>query len=594
MNDMLAHMDGRQAFLDLVADYVDAVFCLHPQQGVEDGYHRYALEGLDDLSPQALAGEERSLLAFLRRLEDLPAAGLDLDLWIDRQRLEAHIQARLHELQVIRPHARSPFYYAELVQGGVLSQMVFAYPGATLDARCQAALSALQSTPRLMQDAAYWLQAVDPDLLEYGLDNLAETRRFLLQEVGPFFAGARLDDGSPAAPLLERWLAEAAHAIQDLEDILRSRGRYSASLRSFAMGEAALARRLRLREGLDLPEERPFAAILGWVALELECLQVEFRQVAAVLDPSCPAEQVWARVQQRHPAPGQVAHTAQAQVETIVRFLEDKDLVTIPRDEVMDVRPAPACLLHWYASMWQCGPFEDERRGPLPPAVYYVSDPVGLLLDEHGQRDEQAEHEFLQGMVTSELWSTSAHEGYPGHFLQGCAQRQVRRQQVDAGRLSWVAAANLFAPFHYVEGWAHYTEQMVREAGLLQDGDPRQYREYLLGQVSDALLRLCRTWAGIQLHLGKLDLEQAAQFIHQNSFVHPTLAWAEAQRLAYEPDAILYAIGKRMVLDVRQAYQAALERRGETFTLRRFHDDFLALGQYPLPVIKEKMLRSLQ
>jgi uncharacterized protein (DUF885 family) len=196
-------------------------------------------------------------------------------------------------------------------------------------------------------------------------------------------------------------------------------------------------------------------------------------------------------------------------------------------------------------------------------------------------------------MVTPELWSTSAHEAYPGHFLQGYWTKKVKRDRVDKGKLSLMAVSWVFAPYSYYEGWAHYTEQMVREEGLQQDAGPRDYQEYLMGEASDELLCLCRTYAGIEMQMGRMSVAQASDFFEANAFITPDAAEAEAIRDVYDPDYILYSVGKMMILQLRVDYRAAVEARGETFSLREFHDRFLSLGQYPLPVVRAKLLDGL-
>ena len=130
----------------------------------------------------------------------------------------------------------------------------------------------------------------------------------------------------------------------------------------------------------------------------------------------------------------------------------------------------------------------------------------------------------------------------------------------------------------------------MREEGLRQDAAPRDYQEYLMGEASDELLRLCRTYAGIEMQMGRMSVAEAAAFFEANAFITPDAAQAEATRGVYDPDYILYSIGKALILQIRADYRAALEARGRTFSLREFHDRFLSLGRYPVPVLRAKML----
>lgn len=578
---------SEQAFLDLVEEYTHSYFKFHPIRGPESGDHTNDGNGLDDLSDEALAEEAQALRNLQKRLGSIPQNSLSADLALDAEVFAAHLEARLDELEVSRPFARDPYFYADIIQMGILYQMLFDYAGTTLDSRLQIALKQLEDTPTLMQNAILKLQSVPLELIEYGITSLGDTQSFLEIDVPAAFSGAHLPDGALAEATLKEKIRAASQAIGGLITHLEALRVSPDPKPPFALGEEGLAKRLRIKHGISLPDQNPFGFILSRTLEEIKDNQAAFEQAAHALDPSRTPMEVWAEIQTHHPRPGEVAAVAQKLVDKLVSFLKQKDLIELPGEEAVEVKAAPAFMLYWYATMWQTGPFEPT---PAPPAVYYVSDPAGILKGENGQTDEEAQNEFLMSMVTPELWTTTAHESYPGHFVQGCALKKTKRERVDTGQLSRVAVSSIFMPFSFSEGWAHYCEQMVREEGLLQDGDFRDYQEYLMGQRSDALMRLCRTYAGIQLHLGQMTVAEAADFFEQNSFVPREMAETEAQRGAYEPDYILYAIGKMALLQLRDDYRAAQQAQGKTFTLRQFHDELLSLGQYPLPVLRRKML----
>jgi hypothetical protein len=67
------------------------------------------------------------------------------------------------------------------------------------------------------------------------------------------------------------------------------------------------------------------------------------------------------------------------------------------------------------------------------------------------------QEEHLRDFNLPTMWSISIHEVYPGHFLQAQHSRQVE---------SKVRKSTLLASNAFVEGWAHYCEQMMMEAGF--------------------------------------------------------------------------------------------------------------------------------
>src|SRR3546814_19948029 len=76
------------------------------------------------------------------------------------------------------------------------------------------------------------------------------------------------------------------------------------------------------------------------------------------------------------------------------------------------------------------------------------------------------------------LLFTSAHEVWPGHFLQF----------LHANRSTWKFAQQ-FVGYAYAEGWANYSEELMWDAGL-GAGSP----EVLIGQFGRELCkeRLCQ------------------------------------------------------------------------------------------------------
>ena len=62
------------------------------------------------------------------------------------------------------------------------------------------------------------------------------------------------------------------------------------------------------------------------------------------------------------------------------------------------------------------------------------------------------------------------------------------------------------------EGWAHYCEQMILDEGF--STDPRMR----LGQLQDALLRDARFVVGIEMHTGKMTMQQGVEFFEKEGY----------------------------------------------------------------------------
>ena len=141
------------------------------------------------------------------------------------------------------------------------------------------------------------------------------------------------------------------------------------------------------------------------------------------------------------------------------------------------------------------------------------------------------------------LWNISIHEVYPGHFLHFQHLRHVD---------SKVRKSMLFAPASFVEGWAHYCEQMMTEAGFRRGDDAIK-----LGQLAEALVRLARAVVAIRLHCEDLSVEQGMRFFRDEAFLEEATARREAERGTFDPTYLVYSIGKLMLLKLRRDYKEA-------------------------------------
>ena len=144
--------------------------------------------------------------------------------------------------------------------------------------------------------------------------------------------------------------------------------------------------------------------------------------------------------------------------------------------------------------------------------------------DPTWSKEQQAEYLPANGV----LLSTTIHEVYPGHFLQG---RWIEKAPTKTQKI--------VSAYSYVEGWAHYIEQMMIEEGFHKDD-----AEGHLGQLSDALLRNCRYLASIGLHTEGMTVAQAEALFHDQCHQDPVTAHEQAVRGTFDPGYFAYTFGK--------------------------------------------------
>ncbi|CCF82725.1 conserved hypothetical protein [Nitrolancea hollandica Lb] len=135
-----------------------------------------------------------------------------------------------------------------------------------------------------------------------------------------------------------------------------------------------------------------------------------------------------------------------------------------------------------------------------------------------------------------------------------------------------------------MEGWAHYTEQMMLDIGY-GDGDPR----LRLAQLKEALTRNCRYIAAIKMHTQGMTVEEATRLFQEKAFAEKAPARQEAVRGTFDPGYLNYTLGKLMILKLREDYR---RQEGDAFSLLAFHDRLLGLGAPPVPLACRALLRE--
>lgn len=533
-----------------VDEYLAWLHETHPTNATFDGVHLHD-DLLEDLSRTAIDGQIRDLGGFARRLAAIDPARLTDTERLERPALDASIRGRLFELENVRTWERNPQCYGDLLSTSLAGQVLFDY--APLAERARRILSKLRQIPRLMQSARDNIKDPPGIYVKVGLESLRGTLKFIDDDLPRALGG--LHDLHMLGDLADA-STEAALAINGcisyLENDVAPRARAP-----FRLGRERFQQKLLWDEGIGLDADK----LLAIATRELRATQEEFRRVAGRIDAKDPMA-AWARAKADHPAPGQVVATAQDQLEELKTFIQRQDLVSIPASGSVQVAPTPRFYRWTFASMWTPGPFETRSLR----AYYYITD-----ADPAWPAERQEEH--LRDFSYGALWSISIHEVYPGHFLHYQHLRQVAAP---------LRKSILFSSTAMVEGWAHYSEQLVIDAGFR-----RQDPNIKLGQLAEALIRLCRVIVGIRLHCEDLSVEQGVRFFRDEAFLEEASARREAERGTFDPSYVLYSLGKLMVLKLREDYKALA---GDKFSPRTFHDSLLGNGTVPLWLHRNLML----
>ena len=547
-----------------VAQFIAAYHAFHPHRAIWDGRHEHDGQ-VPDFSSTAIQRRIAALERWSMRLTasaavDAPAdgpwsSGRELEgtapvmdqLERDRALAQYACADELFRWRGWRPHERNPGFYHGALDVTIYLKRPYAPP----EERLGALTRHLRGVPEVLAAARANLRlplsgpAVEQAIHAYkGLCHYYEQP---LRVAGLALAGNDAD-----AATFEGALGVAARAIADFVSFLREQIGQPGG--NFRLGGATLAAMIHWGEQVDVPLERLRAMGLA----ELERHRARAEELAGRLGMS--VAEAFDALGQTHSPEHEVLAETTAAVEDVRAFLERSGVVDVAGEATYHVAATPSFMRAGSAFMDAPGPFER----PGQPAYLYVTlpDPDWPLA---------MRKDWLAKLNPWGLRNTAAHEAYPGHLLHFL--RLARAPST---------ATRAFTSYACIEGWAHYAEHLMIEVGY--GGESPQTE---LAQLSMALLRDCRFLVALDLHSGCVTIPEAANFVAAQTHLAPIRCRQEAQRGAQDPGYLYYALGKLMLRQLRADYA---RQEGQRYSLRRFHDAFLACGAPPLPLVRRMML----
>ncbi|HVT36866.1 MAG TPA: DUF885 domain-containing protein, partial [Nevskiaceae bacterium] len=486
-----------------VAQFLEDYFSWNPNFAVSQGRHEFDGK-LPDWTPAAFGREAQWL-------KDTQTATLAFDpaLLTPAQRFEReYLLARIDNELFWLTEAELPYTHPDYyLYGGLDPNVYISRPYGTPEARMLAFIKYAHAVPAALKQVRSNLRLPLPktflDLAIKGFEGYAS---FFRDEVPKAFAAA----GDPATQsLLHKEIAAAAAAMQSTADWLRREQPKGTD--DFALGPEKFADMLRMTERVNTP----LAELEALGKADLNRNLVALRTACAKFAPMRSIVQCIGKMAKNKPKGGAV-DGARAQLADLRQFIVDHQLVSIPGDEAALVDEAPAYNRQNFAYIDIPGPYDKGM-----PSTYYIAPPDPTW----SKADQQA---YIPGQA--DLLFTSVHEVWPGHFLQF----------LHANR-SPSLFGQVFVGYAYAEGWAHYGEEMMWEAGL-GAGSPETH----IGQLSNALLRNVRFLCSIGLHTGHMSVQTCEKMFREQAYQDPGNARQQAARGTYDPAYLNYTLGKLM------------------------------------------------
>jgi Bacterial protein of unknown function (DUF885) len=316
-----------------------------------------------------------------------------------------------------------------------------------------------------------------------------------------------------------------------------------------ALGAAAFSRLMSSAEAVPVDVGR----LAEQADAERDRLLALLADGCARVAPGRPPLEVARDLVRDHPDASGVLDAGRVWAQRAIDFTRERDLVPY-HDGVCLVGPAPESRRFAMAMMTPAAPGE-----PDGPSWFHITPPE----ESWPERDKE---EWLEVFSVTTLPGIALHEVAPGHFSHGRALRRLTSEV----RRSLHSTA-------FVEGWAHYAEELCVEEGFGAD-DPR----IVIGVWLEALVRVTRLACAIGVHTAGMTVEQAARRFEADTHLSGPAALSEARRATFDPTYGRYTWGKLEILKLREL---ARKEWGPGFTLQRFHKALLDLGAPPLGLL---------
>jgi uncharacterized protein (DUF885 family) len=536
------------AWTTLTTRFIEEYLRAQPAFAVAAGRHEYDGK-LPDWSADGLRTEAARLESIRRDAEGFSPGSLNRAQQLEREHILALVDSDLFWLRKAEAPFRNPTWYL----GNLDPDVYLSREYAPLDQRMRAYVAYARAVPvAVAQIRANVRTPLATTFVERAISGFGGYAEFYRNDVPRIFADVK------DAALQHEFATANAAAAQSMADITR----YFESLRQGATNEFATGPELfstmlrdteRVTVSLDALEAAGRADLeRNTAALTEACAQfLPGGTIRACIDKM-----------EAHKPTRSAVEQARSELDELRGFVQQQGLMTIPSQEQARVAESPPYNRANFAYINVPGPF-DARM----PSTYFVAPP-----DAKWSAAERAA--YVPGLAR--LRFTTIHEVWPGHYAQFLVTNRSR------------TIGSIFIGYAFVEGWAHYAEEMMWEAGF-GSGDPEQH----IGQLSMALLRNVRFLSAIGLHARGMTVAESEQLFRERAFTDPATARQQAARGTYDPAYLNYTLGKLMLRKLRADW---MTKRGKpdpptsASDWREFHDSFLSHGGPPVPLIRKVML----
>ena len=508
----------------------------YPVGSSDQGKHLWD-DRLSDYSPAAIARRAAHVREVLDRVRATDPSSWNRDDAIDLLLFRAQLERSDFYERVLHTSKANPDAYVGEASNAIFSLLKKDYAPART--RALAATARLRGIPALIENAKKNL--TEPVRL------YAEFAAASARAIDPLYNDSLMTLAKDMSPAEKQALITARDAaLQSLHGFADWLDKNASTMKEWRpIGEDNY--NYYLSHILLLPLDARDVAHLGEVEL------ARYRALEAMLpDPSL-ADPDPKRAASIPPDQESFLRAYQSREESMIKFLKDKRLVTIP-DYIgpFIIRQLPEA-------------FKPTSPGGFmnPPGVYDADNSGFYFIPTY---NPQSRNFYIRAAIEDPR-PILGHEGIPGHFLQISIANhltdEIRRQHGDSV---------------FIEGWALYGEEMLTREGLYPQDSAAAAQVLRLSRY-----RAARIGVDVNLHTGRWTFPQAVQYFMEAGGLDKEAAEGEAAGAASSPtQKISYITGKWQIMRLLGRYRDA---KGADFRLGQFHDDLIAHGSLPVSIL---------
>lgn len=497
------------------------------------GLHEYDGK-LPTLSPEELNNNRKELGEIHKELLTFKKEEIDSEFQIEYDFIKWILESSFFEHDELQGYKKNPMYYYYAL-GNIGQYINREY--APFEERLSSVINLLAGVPTIYGNA-------QKNITEKCAVLHCKYAKLFTEGYIKFFKDdlpAELAKREISQELTDKYNEAARPAIEAIENYIKFIDEElmpKADEDSFRLGTEKFQKMLSVKEHIDLPIEK----IKKLGEMELKKLLAEYNDFITVKNPGLDPY----TLEEDHPSAETLVQDTKDTLNDLIEFVKEKNIIEFPEKMNCIVTEMPKYMGFGFAAMDTAGPFEKSDE-----SYYYVNLP-------EKEWDEEKTNEWMTMFNFPILKMISIHEAFPGHYTHFLYSNMY------ANRFAKISMS-----YTYVEGWAHYTEEMMADEGY-DAADPKMK----LAQIMEALIRCCRYLVAVGLHTEKMKIEDAVQFFMKNAFMPETTARQEAERGAFDPGYLSYTLGKIYLKKLKQMF---FEKHPDK-KLNEFHRRIVSMG----------------